>query len=146
MTVFAILYGFFSGGFLTISSTALASTSPNLTDVGWVFVFPVFPLLNHVVRLRIGIACFVISLGLLTGNPIGGGLLAPPKELWWRPLTFAFVSGFVLIRLDWMNLYAQGYISCGGSVPRDMPAAYGSSQRSTIRLIVNRTIIKDTSI
>ncbi|KAG7445108.1 MFS general substrate transporter [Guyanagaster necrorhizus] len=76
MAVFGVLYGFFSGAFLTVATPAIASftRSPTLDDIG----------------LRIGISCFFIGLGLLTGSPIAGALLSP-EYIWWRPLLFACV-------------------------------------------------------
>lgn len=38
--VFGVLYGFFSGGYLTVATVSLASTSVDASDVGWVFSFP----------------------------------------------------------------------------------------------------------
>ncbi|KAK0489286.1 major facilitator superfamily domain-containing protein [Armillaria novae-zelandiae] len=77
MAVFGVLYGFFSGAFLTVATPAVASftRSPTLDDIG----------------LRIGISCFFIGLGLLTGSPIAGALLKSPEYIWWRPLLFACV-------------------------------------------------------
>ncbi|KAJ7639243.1 MFS general substrate transporter [Roridomyces roridus] len=86
VTVFALIYGFVSGAFLSLTSPAVAafSTSPTMNDIG----------------LRIGISCFFIGFALLGGNPIAGRLLDAPSYTWWRPLTFASVvmlTGSVLI-------------------------------------------------
>ncbi|KAJ7278872.1 MFS general substrate transporter, partial [Mycena rebaudengoi] len=80
VTVFALLYGFVLGAFLSLSSPSIAafSTSPTLNDIG----------------LRIGISCLAVGLALLSGNPIAGALLSPPQYLWWRPLTFGCVRVF----------------------------------------------------
>ncbi|KAF8900977.1 major facilitator superfamily domain-containing protein [Mucidula mucida] len=77
MAIFAVLYGFFSGAYLTLSTASVASfsTSPTLDDMG----------------LRIGIACFFMGLAVLTGNPIAGALVHAPEYYWWRPLLFSCV-------------------------------------------------------
>lgn len=90
VTIFALAYGFVSGAFLTLATPAVAafSQSPTLNDVG----------------LRMGIGCLFIGVAVLTGNPIAGSLLDPPRDLWWRPLTFscttlfAGTSGLVVAR------------------------------------------------
>ncbi|EGN91613.1 hypothetical protein SERLA73DRAFT_118356 [Serpula lacrymans var. lacrymans S7.3] len=76
---FGILYGFFSGGFISIITPAAASFSRDLNEIG----------------LRIGVTSFVIGFALLTGNPIAGALVQPHGEgtayYWYRPLVFASV-------------------------------------------------------
>ncbi|KAF8512199.1 MFS general substrate transporter [Gautieria morchelliformis] len=76
--VFALLYGFFSGGFLSLIAPTLASFSTNVNEVG----------------SRIGIATFVMAFALLTGTPIDGALLQPPAYSWFRPIVF---SGVVVL-------------------------------------------------
>ena len=39
-------------------------------------------------RIRIGLACFLFSFALLTGNPISGALLRAPDYLWSRAIVF----------------------------------------------------------
>lgn len=76
--VFGILYGFFSGGFISIITPAVASFSRDLNEIG----------------TRIGIACFVIGFALLTGTPIAGALVQQNHNgpyIWWRPLVFASI-------------------------------------------------------
>ncbi|KAH7890446.1 MFS general substrate transporter [Phlebopus sp. FC_14] len=74
--VFGILYGFFSGGFISIITPATASYSRDISEIG----------------TRIGIACFIIGFALLTGTPIAGALVeVDGKYVWWRPLVFASV-------------------------------------------------------
>lgn len=78
---FGILYGFFSGGFLTIVTPAVASYSRDLNEIG----------------TRIGITSFVIGCALLTGTPIAGALVQEHHAgsyIWWRPLVFASVVVF----------------------------------------------------
>ncbi|KAJ6544706.1 MFS general substrate transporter [Mycena sp. CBHHK59/15] len=76
LLVFAILYGFFSGGFVSVSAPASASFSRNLGEVG----------------TRIGLMTFVSSFGLLTGNPISGAILHPPAYTWIQPIAFSGVT------------------------------------------------------
>lgn len=59
MVVFAILYGFFSGGFVSLPPVALVSLTPDLRTLG----------------TRMGQAFFVSSLGLLVGAPAAGAIL-----------------------------------------------------------------------
>jgi len=76
LLVFAILYGFFSGGFVSVSAPASASFSRNVGEVG----------------TRIGLMTFVSSFGLLTGNPISGAILHPPRYTWIQPIVFSGVT------------------------------------------------------
>ncbi|KAG0699131.1 MFS general substrate transporter [Suillus ampliporus] len=74
---FGILYGFFSGGFISLITPAAASFSKDINEIG----------------IRIGITSFVISFALLTGNPIAGALVeVNTRYFWYRPLVFASVS------------------------------------------------------
>jgi MFS family permease len=59
LIVFAALYGFFSGTFLTLPFSAVVTLSPHMGVVG----------------VRMGMACTVVSLGLLVGTPVGGAIL-----------------------------------------------------------------------
>lgn len=84
--VFGILYGFFSGAFVSLASPAAASfsTKPDMSDVG----------------LRVGVIATVMGFASLTGNPIAGALLSPPHYTWWRPLLFStlvMLSGCLLL-------------------------------------------------
>jgi len=73
---FGILYGFFSGGFISIITPAVASFSKGVEEIG----------------MRIGFASFVIGFALLTGTPIAGALVQDDKKyVWYRPLIFASV-------------------------------------------------------
>jgi MFS family permease len=57
--IFAILYGFFSGGFVSLPPVALVSLTPDMRTLG----------------TRMGQAFFVASLGLLIGSPVAGEIL-----------------------------------------------------------------------
>ncbi|KAG2358400.1 major facilitator superfamily domain-containing protein [Suillus spraguei] len=73
---FGILYGFFSGGFISLITPAAASFSRDLNEIG----------------TRIGITSFAIAFAVLTGNPIAGALVqVHGSYIWYRPLVFASV-------------------------------------------------------
>ncbi|TFK24106.1 MFS general substrate transporter [Coprinopsis marcescibilis] len=76
---FGIVYGFFSGGVVSLTTPAVASfiTHADLSDLG----------------IRIGALSFVLAFALLTGNPIAGALLTSEHH-WQRPLIFAAVVAF----------------------------------------------------
>ncbi|KAK5208754.1 hypothetical protein LTR72_001318 [Exophiala xenobiotica] len=57
--VFAVLYGFFSGGFVGLMPVALVSLTPDLRTLG----------------TRTGQAFFVGSFGMLIGSPVSGAIL-----------------------------------------------------------------------
>lgn len=59
LIVFTAFYGFFSGTFLTLPFTTVVTLSPHVGVVG----------------VRMGMACAVVSLGLLIGTPVGGAIL-----------------------------------------------------------------------
>jgi predicted MFS family arabinose efflux permease len=59
LIVFALLYGFFSGSFVSLPPSVLVALSPDLSKVG----------------TRIGMSFSVSSLGALIGSPVGGALL-----------------------------------------------------------------------
>ncbi|KAF9527216.1 major facilitator superfamily domain-containing protein [Crepidotus variabilis] len=92
VTTFAIFYGFFSGGVVSISAPAVGSfiTHPDLSDFG----------------IRIGILSFALAFALLTGNPIAGALLTS-NHIWYRPLIFAAVvvfAGSACFALIWKSV------------------------------------------
>jgi predicted MFS family arabinose efflux permease len=60
LVVFCILYGFFSGGFVSLPPTVLVTLSPNLNVVG----------------TRMGMSFAMNGLGLLIGTPVAGQLVA----------------------------------------------------------------------
>lgn len=57
--VFCILYGFFSGTFVSLPPAAIASLSPDLSEIG----------------TRMGMSFFFAGLGVLIGTPIAGVLI-----------------------------------------------------------------------
>ncbi|KAG1724358.1 major facilitator superfamily domain-containing protein [Suillus lakei] len=73
---FGILYGFFSGGFISLITPAAASFSRDLNEIG----------------TRIGITSFAIAFAVLTGNPIAGAVVqVNGSYIWYKPLVFASV-------------------------------------------------------
>ncbi|KAF8901153.1 major facilitator superfamily domain-containing protein [Gymnopilus junonius] len=99
VTLFAIFYGFFSGGLVSIAAPAVGSfvTHRDLSDLG----------------IRIGMLSFSLAFALLTGNPIAGALLTADR-LWHRPLIFAAVTN-VLSPKDNTSLMLLQVTVFGGS-------------------------------
>ena len=60
IVAFAVLYGFFSGGLLSLQTGCVAQVTRNLQTIG----------------ARIGILMSISSVGVLTGAPIGGALVS----------------------------------------------------------------------
>lgn len=59
LIVFTVVYGFFSGAFLTLPFSTVVTLSPHMGVVG----------------VRMGMACAIGSLGLLVGTPVAGAIL-----------------------------------------------------------------------
>jgi len=59
LIIFAILYGFFSGAFVSLPPTALVGLSPHLRVIG----------------TRMGMSFAISALGLLVGTPVSGAIL-----------------------------------------------------------------------
>ncbi|KAJ3925839.1 MAG: MFS general substrate transporter [Lentinula lateritia] len=78
LVIFAILYGFFSGGFISLLAPVIASLARDESEMG----------------IRLGLAYFIGSFGILAGNPIAGALLGETFP-WWRPIVFSAVSGAI---------------------------------------------------
>ncbi|KAI0057034.1 MFS general substrate transporter [Artomyces pyxidatus] len=72
--IFAILYGFFSGSFLSLLAPALGSLARHDGEIG----------------TRIGLAFFLASPGALLGQPIDGALLGSTFP-WNKPVVFSAV-------------------------------------------------------
>ncbi|KAI0711321.1 major facilitator superfamily domain-containing protein [Earliella scabrosa] len=72
--LFAILYGFFSGGFASLLSPVLALFARDLSELG----------------VRIGIGFFFTGFGVLLGSPIAGALIDPGFH-WHRLIVFSGV-------------------------------------------------------
>ncbi|KAF9228324.1 MFS general substrate transporter [Gyrodon lividus] len=79
--VFAILYGFSSGAFLTLCAPCTAALARHPNEIG----------------IRFGVAFSLTGLGALTGAPINGALLGQTFP-WYKPIIFSGVAvllGFV---------------------------------------------------
>ncbi|TFK70229.1 MFS general substrate transporter [Pluteus cervinus] len=90
---FAITYGFFSGGAVSLAAPAAAcfSSRKDLSDLG----------------MRLGVLSFTLGSALLTGSPIAGALLEAPEYHWHRPIIFGSVSvlaGSACYLVIWKNL------------------------------------------
>ncbi|KAK1996487.1 major facilitator superfamily transporter [Colletotrichum falcatum] len=70
LIVFAILYGLFSGGLVSISPTVVVSLSPDLSRVG----------------TRMGMMNFIAGIAILVGTPIAGAILGDHGEAAWRSM------------------------------------------------------------
>ncbi|KAG9103680.1 hypothetical protein FRC06_008931 [Ceratobasidium sp. 370] len=77
LVVFGLLYGFFSGAFISLVPPVFVSLSRNMQEIG----------------LRMGLAFFVLGFSALTGTPIAGALLST-QFTWWKPILF---SGVVVL-------------------------------------------------
>ncbi|KIJ65812.1 hypothetical protein HYDPIDRAFT_174676 [Hydnomerulius pinastri MD-312] len=84
--VFAILYGFSSGAFLTLCAPCTAALARHPNEIG----------------IRFGIAFSLTGLGALTGAPINGALLGQTFP-WYKAIIFsgvAFLVGFVCFAIS----------------------------------------------
>ncbi|KAK1987538.1 major facilitator superfamily transporter [Colletotrichum cereale] len=70
LVVFAILYGLFSGGMVSISPTVVVSLSPDLSRVG----------------TRMGMMNFIGGIAILVGTPIAGAILGDYSEAAWQSM------------------------------------------------------------
>ncbi|TFY52943.1 hypothetical protein EVG20_g10333, partial [Dentipellis fragilis] len=96
---FAIVYGFFSGAWMSLTAPVVSLFATSVDEVG----------------LRLGCGMFLFSFALLTGNPISGALLESPRYLWGRPIVFnavRIVPSFrwsVGVRADILVAMATGH-------------------------------------
>ncbi|KAI1391906.1 major facilitator superfamily domain-containing protein [Hypoxylon trugodes] len=74
--VFSALYGFFSGGLISLQSGAVAKLTSDMSTVG----------------IKIGVTMAVCSVGVLIGGPIGGALLATDNGNYQYLIIFAGVT------------------------------------------------------
>ncbi|KAI9456064.1 MFS general substrate transporter [Lactarius psammicola] len=79
LIAFALLYGFFSGSFVSLPPSTLVSLSPDLSKVG----------------TRIGMSFSISSLGVLIGSPVGGALLNLHTGQFVRMQVFCAVTMFL---------------------------------------------------
>lgn len=64
LVVFALIYGFFCGGFVSLVPPVIVSTAPNMQKLG----------------TRIGMALTCGSFGVLIGNPVAGAILGDTHQ------------------------------------------------------------------
>jgi len=74
MIVFALLYGFFSGAFLSLLPPLIVTLSKDVSEVG----------------IRMGIGFFIAAFANLIGTPIDGALLKQHYP-WYKPIVFSGV-------------------------------------------------------
>lgn len=75
---YSVLYGFFSGPFVSLPPAVIVNLSPNPNTIG----------------VRLGMLFVSIAVGLLVGNPAGGAILARGYE--WIGLS-SFCGALVLL-------------------------------------------------
>ena len=79
ITIFSILYGFFSGAFVSLIPPAVVKLCPDLSEVGtW-----------------LGMSLSIGALGLLIGNPIAGALVDIPNKQF--AAAQGFTGGFIIL-------------------------------------------------
>ncbi|THH29161.1 hypothetical protein EUX98_g5021 [Antrodiella citrinella] len=83
VVVEGLLFGYFSGGYISLIPTLLATLSRDISELG----------------VRMGLAFTIVAIAMLTGNPIAGALLGTGQNdggalLWWRAIVFAGVCSF----------------------------------------------------
>jgi len=82
--VFSLLYGFFSGAFVSLLPATVALFSRSMEEMG----------------IRMGLAFAVVSFAMLTGTPITGALLTTADNRWSHAIVFSGVTvavGFALM-------------------------------------------------
>ncbi|KAJ7578598.1 MFS general substrate transporter [Mycena floridula] len=72
--LFSLLYGFFSGAFVSLLSPLFASLSKDFSEIG----------------ARMGMGFTINGFAVLIGSPVAGVLLTEQFE-WWRPIVFSGV-------------------------------------------------------
>jgi len=91
---FALLYGFFSGSFVSLPPTILVHLSPN----------------RGVIGTRMGMCFAFISIGVLVGTPIAGAILTASS------FTYVWVFGGVLTILGGLIMAAARVFKAGWSL------------------------------
>jgi predicted MFS family arabinose efflux permease len=76
LVVFAILYGFFSGTFVSLPPSAILSLSSDLNKVG----------------TRLGMSFSIAGFGILIGSPVGGALLDLNRGYFVRTQVFCAIA------------------------------------------------------
>ena len=85
ITMFAILYGFFAGAYISLIPPVVVELTPDMTVVG----------------TCLGMSLFVASFGLLIGTPIAGSLIDIEKKQFIKAQGFTggalFLGGIVML-------------------------------------------------
>ena len=80
LIAFALLYGAFSGGVVSLTSSVIVCLSPDMSRVGQ----------------RMGMSFFLAGISLLVGTPIAGAILAGASEAQWMG-TIAYGAASLLV-------------------------------------------------
>ncbi|EJU03434.1 MFS general substrate transporter [Dacryopinax primogenitus] len=99
VTVFCVLFGLFSGAFISLMAPMFAIMSDHVFEIG----------------IRFGFSIFIMAFAGLTGTPITGALVGnSPPYIWYRPCVFAGVcmlGGTGLLTFSWLALgRKQGHL------------------------------------
>ncbi|KZP00827.1 MFS general substrate transporter [Calocera viscosa TUFC12733] len=77
LVIVCILYGFFSGAYISLIGPMFASMSDHVSEIG----------------LRMGLAFALLGFSVLIGTPIDGALLGSgPVYFWWKAVLFSAVT------------------------------------------------------
>jgi len=87
--VFSILFGFFSGAYVSLTPGCFAALSSHVGEMGF----------------RLGVAWAIIAFAALTGTPISGALLGDKVFTWWKPTVW---SGVVTLAGSVLLVIARG--------------------------------------
>lgn len=85
---FSVLYGFFSGGLISLQSACIAQITPKIQMTG----------------IRIGMMMSISSFGVLTGSPIGGALMSVDGGAFYGLIDF---SGVILLTGAALVIFAR---------------------------------------
>ncbi|KAJ7581258.1 major facilitator superfamily domain-containing protein [Mycena floridula] len=96
--LFSILYGFFSGAFVSLCGPIYASTAKDLSEIG----------------VRMGLGFVFNGAAVLLGSPVAGVLLTD-EFLWWRPIVF---SGALVFSGTFFLMIARGLVASSKSSQR----------------------------
>ncbi|RDI79863.1 hypothetical protein Vi05172_g10219 [Venturia inaequalis] len=99
--VFCVLYGAFSGAFVSLSTPVTVTLAPTMQDVG----------------TRLGMFNFIGSLGILVGNPVAGAII---KSSWVGAQVFCGVACLLAMGLCgfvWTYFISSKRVERGRQVP-----------------------------
>ncbi|KZT61353.1 MFS general substrate transporter [Calocera cornea HHB12733] len=107
LIIVCILYGFFSGAYVSLLGPVFASMSDHVSEIGSVAGRqPLRVAANIIVRLRMGLAFAFLGFSALIGTPIDGALLGNgPEYFWWKAVLFSAVTmlaGCATLGVSWV--------------------------------------------